>query len=755
MSKLHPHLIVVGRRAAVLCLLPLAAGAAADEPTAAPASLPPLPAAVASFGAAVNGDGLYVYGGHVGRTHQHSITNLSHAFFHLDLAAPESGWRQVEEVRGLQGLPMVAHGSEVCRVGGLSARNAADEEEDLVSIDAVRCYDTAAGGWRDLPPLPAPRSSHDAAVLDGKLYAVGGWQLRGADEDPVWHDRIAVFDLTVADAAWETFEQPFERRALAVAAAGGKLFAFGGLGHDGTSREVDVLDPATGSWTSAPELPEMTGRLKGFGVSAFGVGDRVFLSGADGVVHALDVATLSWQTGLGELATPRFFHRLLPHGERLLFVGGASSEGHLADVETLPLGELTAGRADDPAAGEMAAGEEKTAEAAGDWPGFRGRGDGHATLAELPIEWSDDSVAWRASLPGYGQSSPVVWDGRVYITSAEVPRKDTLIVSALDLADGEVLWRRRFPASQVIEDNGMVSKSAPTPAADASGLYVFFESGDLLALSHEGETLWRRSLTDEYGAFEGNHGVGSSLRLTDSAVLVQVTHDGPSYYLAVDKASGGNRWKADRPAKVSWNTPLLLDVAGGTTLVSSAAGRVEAIDADTGEVLWSRNGIEKNHVPSAVADRELVVVASSDPGESFALRRTASGAVDPDAVAWRVDGVTSGFGSPVIHGPCVAFVNKAGVVSCVDRTTGAERWKHRLAEATWASPIVAGDRVWFFGKDGSATVLRFGEDGAEPLAEGSLELEGPVYGVAAVRGALIVRTGSEVIRIGPATTKDG
>jgi N-acetylneuraminic acid mutarotase len=156
--------------------------------TASAQELPPLPVEVASFGAAVSGDALYVYGGHVGKTHQHSVDNLSHRFFRLSLSDPGAGWVDLGEVKGLQGLPLVAWGDRVCRVGGLDAKNAQDaEEEDLVSTDAVACFDPESTSWQSLPPLPAPRSSHDAVVAGNHLYVVGGWQLRGEGQEPRWH----------------------------------------------------------------------------------------------------------------------------------------------------------------------------------------------------------------------------------------------------------------------------------------------------------------------------------------------------------------------------------------------------------------------------------------------------------------------------------------------------------------------------------------------------------------------------------------
>ncbi len=716
------------------------------SPQTAATEMPPLPVGIASFGAAVAGDDLVVYGGHIGRTHQHSIENLSHRFLRLNLTAPEEGWQSLDDdVEGLQGMPMVPHGREVCRVGGLRARNHVGSEEDMHSIAEVRCFDLDRKAWRDLPPLPRGRSSHDAVVYDQHLYVVGGWQLRGADEAVQWHETIEILDLSTPDATWESVPQPFIRRALAVAAAAGKVVAFGGLGKEGTSDAVDVFDVATRTWSEGSEMPPTNDRLHGFGVSAFGVGDRIYLSAGDGVVHALDPAESRWEKELGKLSTPRFFHRLLPHQDRLLFVAGAGRGGHLDDVEVLEMSALSPGAvAAEDAELESGPGLAETAS----WPGFRGHGHSLAEDADLPLRWSDaDNIAWKAAIPGYGQSAPVLWHGQVFVTSVEGPSSETLILSALSFDTGEVRWRRRFAASQEIEASEMVSRGAPTPAVDEERIYAFWESGDLIALSHEGNTLWQRSITRDYGDFHGNHGVASSPVLTDEAVVIQVTHDGPSYFLAVEKATGETHWKVDRPAKVAWTTPVVVPGTYGQEIISSAAGRVEALDARTGERIWYRNGVEKNHVPSVAVDGGLVVVASSATGQNFALDRLGRGELGDERVVWTAEGVASGFGSPVVHGDCVLFVNKAGVVTCVDRSSGEEGWKHRVADACWATPIVSEDRVYFFTKKGQTTVLGPGTDGPEVLAENSLTTSGTVYGVAAAHDAFLVRTGGEVIKI--------
>ncbi|MCG8462458.1 MAG: PQQ-binding-like beta-propeller repeat protein, partial [Holophagales bacterium] len=402
-------------------------GPAADAAEAVP--LPDLPEAIASFGAAVlegsseAEDALYVYGGHIGRTHQHSVQNLSHHFRRLSLADPSAGWQDLGDVQGLQGLAMVPHRGRVCRVGGLDARNAQDaEQEDLHSLATVACFDADTSSWAEMPPLPDPRSSHDAVVVGDSIYVVGGWQLRGAGQEAVWHDYTAVLDLAAEEPAWVNVPQPFRRRALATATAGGLVYAFGGLGEDGTSRDVDIYDPASGVWSKGPEVPAPEGRLKAFGVSAFGVGERIYLSTADGSVHALGAGAEAWNARIGELENPRFFHRLLPHRDRLLFVAGAHREGHLAGLETVQLRALEAAIENPPPAG--AAAEARTLPP---WPGFRGGGRGLAAPGDLPERWSEeDGVAWKVKVPGYGQSSPVIWGGQVFLTSVERPKKDTL-----------------------------------------------------------------------------------------------------------------------------------------------------------------------------------------------------------------------------------------------------------------------------------------------------------------------------------------
>ena len=387
------------------------------------------------------------------------------------------------------------------------------------------------------------------------------------------------------------------------------------------------------------------------------------------------------------------------------------------------------------------------------WTGFRGnQGSSHTFATHLPLTWSEtENIAWTIELPGYGQSSPVVWDEKIFVTASEGQMKETLVALCIEVPTGEILWTKRFEASHKTERTDMISQAAPTPTVDAQHLYAFFESGDLFALSHQGEKRWHRSFTNEYGPFVGNHGIGSSITQTDAAVILLIDHDGPSYLLSINKTDGANLWKRDREKRVSWTSPVISQSGNITEILISSNGIVEAYNAKNGERHWYVEGVEKNTVPSPTVTEEWVIVGSSQKGETLAIKRGGTGDVTESHIRWKGD-VASSFGSPLVHHDSVYIVNKAGVLSCLNLETGGVLWTIRIGSSTWASPIAAGNMLYFFGKDGDTTVMQ------APLQQrteippivsiNSLAIENRVYGVAAINGAFLIRTGSRLICVG-------
>ena len=383
------------------------------------------------------------------------------------------------------------------------------------------------------------------------------------------------------------------------------------------------------------------------------------------------------------------------------------------------------------------------------WPGFRGVGTSHTAAVDLPTTWGvDENIAWTAPLPGHGQSSPVIFGGRVFVTSIEGANKERCQVACYRLADGYLLWSRGFQASTTIKNSKMTSRGAPTPVVDQDRVYAFFESGDLLALDHQGQTAWRRSFVDAMGgAYQGGHGFGGSLVAAADGVVLSLDHNGPSFVTLINGEDGDVRWSTPRTSRVSWSTPAASPRHG--EVIVSSNGSVDGYALDDGAQRWTVGDIDGNTVPSPMIAGDWIIVGASK-GDNLALRRSADGV----SLAWRASRARpSSFASPVVYGSDVLIVNKAGVLYCVGLNDGELRYKQRLSESCWASPVVAKDLVYAFGKSGKTMVLRPGEDAAEVVAENELPTDGTVYGVAVVNGAFVIREGERLLCVRRADTE--
>ncbi|HEX3602360.1 MAG TPA: kelch repeat-containing protein [Lacipirellulaceae bacterium] len=308
----------------------------APAPSAEASILPPLPEPVASFGGVVSDGWLYVYGGHTGEEHEHSAANLSKHFRRIQLEGGKE-WQELPMETALQGLPLVAHGGKIYRVGGLDIRNPTTKDtEDLHSSAEFAEYDPGTNKWTALTPLPAARSSHNAVVIGDKLYVAGGWRLEGKPPG-AWEPDALVYDFTKPENGWQKLPEPeFKRRALGMGVWKDQLFVLGGM-DEKTKISMDVysFNPATKKWTKGPSLPGAG--MAGFGVSAWNLDGSLYECGIRGVLYRLNDSGSAWEEA-GRIQTPRFFHQLLPapHGG-LMVVGGASINGHLATIERVEM----------------------------------------------------------------------------------------------------------------------------------------------------------------------------------------------------------------------------------------------------------------------------------------------------------------------------------------------------------------------------------------------------------------------------------
>ena len=358
-----------------------------------------------------------------------------------------------------------------------------------------------------------------------------------------------------------------------------------------------------------------------------------------------------------------------------------------------------------------------------DWPSFRNDGSGTIAVTKAPIRWApDQNISWRAVIPGYGQSAPVVWGGRVFLTSSDGPWQERGFVHAYELETGKKLWSTEVPATTRVENYFRNSRAAPTSVADADVVVSFFPGGDVTAMDHEGKTIWSVPLFERFPRAENDRATASSLAQTKDLVFVLVDHHGPSYLVALRKADGSVAWKADRGSRVpSWSSPAIATLAGREIVIASSSDTVDAYSARSGELLWQIEGLQGNRIPSASVVGSSVFVGSTELAHGGTDAAAANCRIDLEQkgdrptheIRWRARRASSYYSTPLAFAGYAYYVTKSGILYCLDAETGEELFRQRIGGACWASPIgvrtAEGESlVYFVMKNGETLVLRPG-----------------------------------------------
>ncbi len=336
--------IAVAAIAAGACMLGMPAEAedkpvtTTDDPRPAPTAAPiesqltVMPQGFASFGAAVCGDYLYVIGGHSGPAHHYDRDGFNKIFWRLNLRDRKS-WEMLPGGVPFQSVALVSDGKRVYRIGGMTAKNAPGEDADLHSTTEVAAFDPLTRAWTDLPALPEARSSHDAVVINGKIYVAGGWKLANDElsretNQEAWHNTVLVMNPSAEKPEWKSIEQPFRTRALALAQAGGNLYAIGGMTSENKmSNAVHMYDVQKNEWSTGPDMPGMA-----FGCSAYHLNGRVYATTFQGGLFSHAPGEETWRDE-GSMTFPRFFLRLVAVGDELAAISGTMRGGHVRNIE--------------------------------------------------------------------------------------------------------------------------------------------------------------------------------------------------------------------------------------------------------------------------------------------------------------------------------------------------------------------------------------------------------------------------------------
>ena len=380
---------------------------------------------------------------------------------------------------------------------------------------------------------------------------------------------------------------------------------------------------------------------------------------------------------------------------------------------------------------------------AADWPQFKGPGaSGVSDETALPTEWSKTKgVKWQAKLPARGVSSPVVAAGKVYVTCSSGKRDDRLHVLCFDAATGKDLWHRQLNATGPTACHQMTCMAAPTPVADATGVYALFATGDLVAFDPDGNLRWYRSLVGDYPDITNQVGMAASPVLAKDKLIVPMDNDGDSFLAAVDVRYGKNVWKVSRPRSINWVTPLVRDTAGKTEVLFAGPNGLTAYDADNGSKRW------------LYKDGGGAIPTGSLVGDTLFLPTKGVTAVKlgPDGVAGepvlKAKELGTRHASPLVYKGRVYAVDGNGIITAADAKTGKLLFDERRKTPFSASPVGGDGKVYCVNEKGVTTVLKAGTDEYDVLADNDLGEE--VLGTPAISGGcLFIRTDKTLFCVG-------
>jgi outer membrane protein assembly factor BamB len=375
-----------------------------------------------------------------------------------------------------------------------------------------------------------------------------------------------------------------------------------------------------------------------------------------------------------------------------------------------------------------------------EWPGWRGpRRDGTSLEKGLPLHWSStENIAWRASIPGKGYSSPIVWGDRFFLTTC-LEKTEQRMLLCLSRLHGKLLWQREVVKAKLERKHALNSYASSTPATDGKYIWVsFLADPHMVVVCHDlsGKEIWRRSP----GEFHSTHGFCSPPTLYKDLVILNGDQDAPAWIVALDKKTGEERWRTDRPNRTrSYCAPIIVEAAGRKQLVMSGSKCVASYDPDTGKQIWIIDGPTEQFVSSLVYAQGILFLTAGYPTyHLMGIRPDGQGNVTDTHVLWHDRHSADYVPSPIAHGQWVFFVNDNGIAGCVDVKTGKRQWTQRLGRHHSASPVSADDYLFFPDDDGNTYVLKAGPK-FEVVAKNSLGDE--CYASPAVsRGQLFIRT---------------
>jgi outer membrane protein assembly factor BamB len=421
------------------------------------------------------------------------------------------------------------------------------------------------------------------------------------------------------------------------------------------------------------------------------------------------------------------------------------------------------------------------AQSTANWPRFRGPDASGVAATTLPTAWdvkAGRNILWKTPIPGLSHSSPIVWNDSVFVltTVPAAARELTLKLgdAGIDPADdmvphvwklysierrtGRVRWERTVHEGMPrLKRHVKASHASATPATDGRHVAVLAGSQGLFCYDVGGKLLWTRDLgVMDVGLVDDpsyQWGPASSPIIYKSLVIVQNDRQRDSSLAAFDLRTGAPVWQVTRDELPSWATPLVLQAGSRAELVTNSGKYIRGYDPDTGRELWRMSDqATQVKVPSPVSAGDLVIVSGGYPPAGrpiYAIRSGATGEISPSQVAWRTDRGSSYTSTPIVHNRILYSVTDNGILSAYQVATGERLYQTRVSPAAAgfsASPVAAGNTLYFTSEDGDVFVVQAGPE-FKLLATNTMG-EVCMATPAVVDGMLIVRTRTQIVAIG-------
>ncbi len=382
------------------------------------------------------------------------------------------------------------------------------------------------------------------------------------------------------------------------------------------------------------------------------------------------------------------------------------------------------------------------------WPNWRGpSGQGLVDGADYPDTWSDtENVLWKASVPGIGHSSPIIWGNQIFLTTSYGDGTRMTLLS-FDRAGGELLWETAVPFDRREHIHTKNSHASATAVTDGERVFASFGHQGLMATDLQGNLLWHSKVED----LDNYHGSAGSPILYKDTVIIYQDHRGDSFVAAFDQATGEVVWRAERDTGTGWGTPIVIDTGERDELIVSSQAHVTSYNPATGDEYWSVEGNLFEVIPTPVVGHGLVFASSGRAGPTFAIRPGGEGDVTDTHVAWKTQRGSPFVPSAIVVGEYLYMMNDMlSIVTNFEAATGRLVYQGRLGrssrEGFSSSPVAVDGKVFFTNDSGQTFVIEIGPEfnllhinelNARTLASPAL-LDGTWY----------FRTAGELIAIG-------